>query len=133
MVRVGPVYTPPELRGHGYASAATVAVSQAALEAGLREVVLYTDLAKLTGNVNAARARTEGATDEIERLAKLRGADINEAKKILATETTALVHGLSLATRNTDDFRGIPAIIVGTAVTSCEFGVAAMIRLRSSA
>src|SRR5213078_2793354 len=34
MVRVGPVYTPPEMRGHGYASAATMAVSQAALEAG---------------------------------------------------------------------------------------------------
>ena len=31
MVRVGPVYTPPELRGRGYAGAATAAVSQAAL------------------------------------------------------------------------------------------------------
>jgi predicted GNAT family acetyltransferase len=50
MVRVGPVYTPPELRGHGFASAATAAVSQAALEAGLREVVLYTDLANPTSN-----------------------------------------------------------------------------------
>jgi predicted GNAT family acetyltransferase len=50
MVRVGPVYTPPDVRGHGYASAATVAVSQAALEAGLREVVLYTDLANPTSN-----------------------------------------------------------------------------------
>jgi predicted GNAT family acetyltransferase len=50
MVRVGPVYTPPEVRGHGYASAATAAVSQAALEDGLREVVLYTDLANPTSN-----------------------------------------------------------------------------------
>jgi GNAT superfamily N-acetyltransferase len=50
MVRVGPVYTPPEVRGHGYASAATAVVSQAALEAGLREVVLYTDLANPTSN-----------------------------------------------------------------------------------
>ena len=50
MVRVGPVYTPPELRGHGFASAVTAAVSQAALEAGLREVVLYTDLANPTSN-----------------------------------------------------------------------------------
>jgi len=48
MVRIGPVYTPPELRGHGYAGAATVAVSQAALDAGVREVVLYTDLANPT-------------------------------------------------------------------------------------
>jgi tyrosyl-tRNA synthetase len=31
--------------------------------------------------------------DEIERLAQLRGADINEAKKVLATEATSLVHG----------------------------------------
>jgi len=31
--------------------------------------------------------------DEIERLAALKGEDINEAKKILATEATALVHG----------------------------------------
>jgi GNAT superfamily N-acetyltransferase len=50
MVRLGPVYTPRELRGHGYAGAATAAVSQAALEAGLREVVLYTDLANPTSN-----------------------------------------------------------------------------------
>ena len=33
MVRVGPVYTPPELRGHGYASAVTADVSRAALAA----------------------------------------------------------------------------------------------------
>ena len=50
MVRLGPVYTPTELRGHGYAGAATAAVSQAALDAGLREVVLYTDLANPTSN-----------------------------------------------------------------------------------
>ena len=34
---------------------------------------------------------------EIERLAALKGADINEAKKILATEATALVHGRAAA------------------------------------
>jgi GNAT superfamily N-acetyltransferase len=50
MVRVGPVYTPPALRGRGYAGAATAAVSGAALDAGLREVVLYTDLANPTSN-----------------------------------------------------------------------------------
>ncbi len=31
--------------------------------------------------------------DEVERLAALKGAEINEAKKVLATEATALVHG----------------------------------------
>jgi len=34
---------------------------------------------------------------EIERLAALKGADINEAKKILATEATTLVHGRTAA------------------------------------
>ncbi|WP_395674001.1 tyrosine--tRNA ligase [Inquilinus sp.] len=36
---------------------------------------------------------TELPLDEIERLAALGGAEINDAKKILATEATALVHG----------------------------------------
>ena len=35
--------------------------------------------------------------DEIDRLAALRGAEINEAKKLLATEATALVHGRAAA------------------------------------
>jgi RimJ/RimL family protein N-acetyltransferase len=50
MVRIGPVYTPPEARGHGYASAATAALSQRLLEAGAQEVVLYTDLANPVSN-----------------------------------------------------------------------------------
>jgi tyrosyl-tRNA synthetase len=35
--------------------------------------------------------------DEIQRLAALQGAEINEAKKVLATAATALVHGQSKA------------------------------------
>src|SRR5215831_8231168 len=35
--------------------------------------------------------------DEIERLSALKGAEVNEAKKILATEATALVHGRTAA------------------------------------
>ncbi len=50
MARVAPVYTPPERRGRGYGGAITVAVSQAAQEAGAREVVLFTDLANPTSN-----------------------------------------------------------------------------------
>ncbi len=50
MARVGPVYTPLARRGRGYAAGATVAVSQAALDAGATEVVLYTDLANPTSN-----------------------------------------------------------------------------------
>jgi tyrosyl-tRNA synthetase len=40
--------------------------------------------------------------DEIERLAALQGADVNEAKKILATEATALVHGRTAADEAAD-------------------------------
>lgn len=50
MVRVGPVYTPPARRGRGYAGGATAAASQAALDAGATQVVLYTDLANPTSN-----------------------------------------------------------------------------------
>lgn len=50
MIRIGPVYTPPERRGHGYASAVTAAVSQRALDAGADEVLLYTDLANPVSN-----------------------------------------------------------------------------------
>jgi len=50
MVRVGPVYTPPPLRGRGYASAATAEVSRAARDAGAEEVLLYADLANPVSN-----------------------------------------------------------------------------------
>lgn len=48
--RVGPVYTPPGLRRRGYAGAVTAAVSQAALDAGTAEVLLFTDLANPASN-----------------------------------------------------------------------------------
>jgi GNAT superfamily N-acetyltransferase len=50
MTRVGPVYTPPELRGRGYASAATAAVTQRALDAGAEDVLLYTDVTNPVAN-----------------------------------------------------------------------------------
>jgi GNAT superfamily N-acetyltransferase len=49
-LRVGPVYTPPELRGRGYASAVTAEAGRRAREAGAEEVLLYTDLANPTSN-----------------------------------------------------------------------------------
>ncbi len=48
--RVGPVYTPPEHRGRGYASAVTAHVSADRLAAGRRFCFLYTDLANPTSN-----------------------------------------------------------------------------------
>jgi hypothetical protein len=49
-IRIGPVYTPPDRRGHGYASAVTAAASQAQLDLGRRFVFLFTDLANPTSN-----------------------------------------------------------------------------------
>jgi GNAT superfamily N-acetyltransferase len=49
-IRIGPVYTPPDARGHGYASALTAHVSQEQLDRGRRFCFLYTDLANPTSN-----------------------------------------------------------------------------------
>jgi predicted GNAT family acetyltransferase len=49
-IRVAPVYTPPHLRGRGFAGAATAEVSRAALAAGAQEVLLFTDLSNPTSN-----------------------------------------------------------------------------------
>jgi predicted GNAT family acetyltransferase len=49
-IRVSFVYTPPELRGRGYASACVAAVSERALASGKRFCTLYTDLANPTTN-----------------------------------------------------------------------------------
>lgn len=50
VVRVSAVYTPPERRGHGYASALVAATSQAALADGATACTLFTDLANPTSN-----------------------------------------------------------------------------------
>ncbi|MFE9425316.1 GNAT family N-acetyltransferase [Kitasatospora sp. NPDC006697] len=50
MVRIGPVYTPPVLRGHGYGSAVTAGISQVGRDRGAGQVLLYTDLANPTAN-----------------------------------------------------------------------------------
>ncbi|MER6413202.1 GNAT family N-acetyltransferase [Streptomyces humidus] len=49
-IRVAPVYTPAELRGRGYAGAATAEMSRAALASGAAEVLLFTDLSNPTSN-----------------------------------------------------------------------------------
>ena len=50
VARIGPVFTPPEHRRHGYGAAVTARAARAALEAGARHVCLYTDLANPTSN-----------------------------------------------------------------------------------
>ncbi len=49
-IRIGPVYTPPERRNRGYASAVTAAASQAELDRGRRFIFLFTDLSNPTSN-----------------------------------------------------------------------------------
>lgn len=49
-MRIGPVYTPPHLRGRGYASGCTAAVSQDLLDRGRRFCALFTDLSNPTSN-----------------------------------------------------------------------------------
>ena len=49
-IRIGPVYTPPELRGRGYASNLVAGVSRMQLDAGHEYVFLFTDLANPTSN-----------------------------------------------------------------------------------
>ncbi|WP_411902831.1 tyrosine--tRNA ligase [Methylorubrum thiocyanatum] len=70
---------------------------------------------------------------EIERLAALRGAEINEAKTILATEATALMHGTEAASAAAETARktfvegtlaqSLPTIPVPSAVLEAGLGV----------
>ena len=61
--RIGPVYTPPELRGRGYASALTAEVTQRLLDGGLRFCFLFTDLANPTSNSIYQRIGYEPVSD----------------------------------------------------------------------
>jgi len=49
-IRVGPVYTPAEFRGNGYATALVASQSQWLLDSGYRFCFLYTDRANPTSN-----------------------------------------------------------------------------------
>jgi predicted GNAT family acetyltransferase len=49
-IRIGPVYTPPELRGRGYASALVGELTASLLAGGRRFCFLFTDLANPTSN-----------------------------------------------------------------------------------
>jgi tyrosyl-tRNA synthetase len=66
--------------------------------------------------------------DEIARLAALKGNEINEAKKVLATEATALVHGRAAADQAAETARktfeeGAPAETLPTVVVELPIGV----------
>lgn len=50
VARIGPVYTPPADRRHGFGGACTAAASKRALDDGARQCMLYTDAANPTSN-----------------------------------------------------------------------------------
>ncbi|HEY2938284.1 MAG TPA: GNAT family N-acetyltransferase [Gaiellaceae bacterium] len=62
-IRIGPVYTPPELRGRGYASALVAELTRVQLEGGRRFCFLFTDLANPTSNRIYQRVGYEPVTD----------------------------------------------------------------------
>ena len=76
---------------------------------------------------------TDLPLDEIEKLAKLQGAEINEAKKILAFETTKLCHGEAAATEAAETARrafeegqsaeGLPTVEIPKAELAAGIGV----------
>jgi predicted GNAT family acetyltransferase len=65
-VRVGPVYTLPADRGHGYGTAVVAHVSGVALERGSRACYLHTDLANATSNAMYQRIGYERVCDAID-------------------------------------------------------------------
>jgi tyrosyl-tRNA synthetase len=79
------------------------------------------------------RLFTELPLDEITRLESLEGADINEAKKVLANEATTLVHGREAAARAAEAARqtfeqgkvaeNLPTITIAAAEFSAGLGV----------
>jgi RimJ/RimL family protein N-acetyltransferase len=65
VARVGPVYTPPDRRGHGYGGGVTAAVTELALDRGARSVILYTDVANPTSNALYARLGYRPVEDRV--------------------------------------------------------------------
>jgi hypothetical protein len=62
-IRIGPVYTPPELRRRGYASALVAELTRVELEGGRRFCFLFTDLANPTSNRIYQRVGYEPVAD----------------------------------------------------------------------
>ena len=66
MSRIGPVYTPPAHRCHGYGGAVTAAATLWALDRGVDHVALFTDLANPTTNRLYPRLGFEPVLDALE-------------------------------------------------------------------
>ncbi|HEV7639760.1 MAG TPA: GNAT family N-acetyltransferase [Gaiellaceae bacterium] len=62
-IRIGPVYTPPELRGRGYASALVAELTRRLIAGGRQFCFLFTDLANPTSNSIYQRVGYRPVTD----------------------------------------------------------------------
>jgi uncharacterized protein len=62
-IRIGPVYTPPELRRRGYASALVAELTKKLLDGGRKFCFLFTDLANPTSNSIYQRVGYEPVSD----------------------------------------------------------------------
>ncbi|AGB23561.1 putative acyltransferase [Mycobacterium sp. JS623] len=63
--RIGPVFTPRELRGHGYGSVVTAAAVRLAHRSGTPDVVLFADLANPTSNAIYQRIGFQPVADSV--------------------------------------------------------------------
>jgi len=84
------------------------------------------------------RLFTELPLDEIQRLGRLKGSDINEAKRILATEVTRLAHGEKAAREAAEtayhafsggtSHEGLPSIAIQTSELDAGISLAALLQ-----
>ncbi|MFE3192675.1 GNAT family N-acetyltransferase [Nocardia sp. NPDC059240] len=74
--RIGPVYTPPETRGHGYASALVAHVAGTLRAAG-QDVCLFTDLANPTSNKIYRAIGFEAVLDQAQYVIGPNGSGLN--------------------------------------------------------
>jgi uncharacterized protein len=65
-IRIGPVYTPPEHRGRGYATALVADLSDEMLRRGYRACFLFTDLSNATSNAIYERIGYRGVANAFE-------------------------------------------------------------------
>jgi predicted GNAT family acetyltransferase len=64
--RIGPVYTPPDLRRNGYGTALTAELTRRLLAGGCDRCMLYTDLANPTSNAIYTRIGYRPVCDSVE-------------------------------------------------------------------
>jgi predicted GNAT family acetyltransferase len=73
-ITIGMVYTPPDLRGRGYASSCVATLCRLLLDSGCRYCTLYTDLSNPTSNKIYKRIGFEEVCDSVQHTFSIDGA-----------------------------------------------------------